>query len=150
MSTTLERTVLPPQTVANLSDVFSVLDAPGAKEIVGPGGTSARLPDDVVAAIRSMVQALQDGQAITLAPHNMVMTTQDAADFLGVSRPTLVRLLERGEIRFQRPGRHRKILLADLLEYQREATTERRQLLDDLSREAADGVASGGGFETTR
>lgn len=150
MTTTMERTVLPPSTVSGLSEILDVLSSPGAKEITGPQGMRARVPDEVVEAIHSMVAALQDGQAITLAPHSMKMTTQDAAEFLGVSRPTVVRLLERGLIPYEQPGRHRRIRLADLLEYQRESTMERGRILDEISRDAENEGLSGGGFVATR
>ena len=61
--------------------------------------------------------ALSEGRAISITPLSTRLTTQQAADFLGISRPTLVRLLDRDEIPYSRPRRHRQVLLADLLEY---------------------------------
>lgn len=49
--------------------------------------------------------------AITVAPTHTVLTTSEAADLLGISRPTLVRLLEAGEIPYEQPGRHRRVRL---------------------------------------
>lgn len=62
------------------------------------------------------------------------MTTQQAADFLGISRPTLVRLLEAGDIPFDKPGRHRRVKLEDLVDYQASARAGRRAALRELQR----------------
>ena len=65
----------------------------------------------------------------------MTMTTQQAADFLGISRPTLVRLLEAGDIAFDKPGRHRRVRLEDLVAYQANFRAERRAALRELQRD---------------
>jgi len=60
-------------------------------------------------------------KALTIAPLDQRLTTQEAANFLGISRPTLVKLLGQGEISYERPaaGRHRRVRLNDVLDYQR-------------------------------
>lgn len=50
----------------------------------------------------------------------------------GISRPTLVRLLEDGEIPYSMRGRHRRVLLNDVLAYREQARGERRQILDAM------------------
>ncbi len=62
--------------------------------------------------------ALAAGRPVTLACHEPTLSTQEAADLLGISRPTLVRLLDAGVIPYDRPGRHRRVQLADLLAHQ--------------------------------
>ncbi|WP_268918836.1 excisionase family DNA-binding protein [Actinomyces trachealis] len=66
------------------------------------------------------------------------MATQEATDFLGISRPTLVKLLESGRIPFERPaaGSHRRVRLADVVEYQRQAAQDRSDALAAMTREA--------------
>lgn len=71
--------------------------------------------DEVVDRIRD---ALAEGRAVTVAFHDATLTTQEAADVLGISRPTLVRLLEHGEIPYEQPGRHRRVQLQDVLDFQ--------------------------------
>lgn len=61
-----------------------------------------------------------------------MLTTQEAADYLGISRPTLVRILDRGDLPMQRPGRHRYVRLSDLLDYRERTRRERRDALDEM------------------
>lgn len=72
------------------------------------------------------------GQAITVAPHDQTLTTQAAADLLGISRPTLVKLLERGEIPYTQPGRHRRLRLPDVLAYRYRTHVAAERGLDEL------------------
>jgi len=79
------------------------------------------------------------GEAVTIAPVQQRLTTQEAADLLGVSRPTLVKLLEVGDIPFEQPGRYRRVGLADVLAYRERGSLERRATLDRMV-EIADGA----------
>lgn len=138
MSSVEEQTVLPPKDAEALADVERILrSTTGPVALAGSEG-EAVLPDELREMITNVVMALRRGQAITLAPHALRLTTQQAADLLGVSRPTLVKLLEDGKIPFETPNRHRRIQLSDLLTYQASRRTERRETLRDLAREAKD------------
>lgn len=77
------------------------------------------LPEPFVEVLTQVASAMSAGLAVTVAPQHLSLSTQEAADLLGVSRMTIVRLLESGQIPFDRPGRHRRIRLNDLLEHRR-------------------------------
>jgi excisionase family DNA binding protein len=133
-------TVLPPEDLEAMLDLSKFLDqvtAPAA--LVGPDGQTVPLPLEAFRVLRQVAQAMRVGKAITVAPIDQLLTTQEAATFLGISRPTLVKLLESGEIDFERPGagRHRRVRLHDVLDYQRRKRAERRTDLDELTHEAA-------------
>lgn len=59
--------------------------------------------------------ALHAGKAVTIAPQSMTLTTQQAADLLGVSRPTVVRLIKSGELAAERIGNRHRLVLDDAL-----------------------------------
>ncbi|MFD3507653.1 helix-turn-helix domain-containing protein [Nocardia sp. NPDC058666] len=137
MSTMLrESTVFPPDDPADLDNLISSLriDNTCAKaRLVGPDGTYLDIPDELYTVLRDAVTALSNGLAVSIAPHNTMLTTQEAADLLNISRPTLVRLLTDGEIAYSMRGRHRRVLLRDILAYQDRVRTERRTTLDAMA-----------------
>src|SRR3546814_862000 len=98
----------------------------------GPNGEHLVLPPEVFEVLRDVLEAMAQGQAVTVAPVHQRLTTQEAADLLGISRPTVVKLLESGEIPFEQPGRHRRVRLADVLAYRERASAERRAALDRM------------------
>lgn len=104
--------------------------------LVIDGSTRIPLTAAMVDVLRHVADALSAGMGVTVAPHNARLTTQEAAEFLGISRPTLVRLLDHDEIPMEKPGRHRYVRLSDLVAYQERMRTRRREVLDQMVREA--------------
>ena len=80
-------------------------------------GDQVELPEEVYLALRKIVDAMQSGLAVSVVPQATRLTTQQAADLLNVSRPTVVKLLDEGEIPFEKAGTHRRVILADLHAY---------------------------------
>jgi excisionase family DNA binding protein len=83
------------------------------------------LPEAIHQALTKVVAALHAGRAVTIAPRIMTLTTQQAADLLGVSRPTVVRLINDNALPAERIGNRRRLLLDDVLAY-REARHKRQ------------------------
>nr|WP_198946123.1 helix-turn-helix domain-containing protein [Pseudofrankia asymbiotica] len=134
-----ERTVLPPADGADLArfarGLARVPESAHAR-LVGPDGSELLVPQEIYEVLRDAVTALSQGLAITIAPHNTLLTTQEAADLLNISRPTLVRLLTDGEIAYTMRGRHRRVLLHDVLDYRDRSRRDRREALDQMAADA--------------
>ncbi|MGH2354900.1 MAG: helix-turn-helix domain-containing protein [Chloroflexota bacterium] len=96
-------------------------------------GEAVELPTPIVELLTQSVQAIERGETLTVVPHDRLLTSQEAADVLSVSRPYLVRLLERGEIPFTMTGTHRRILASDLLAYKARRDAKRREGLRQLT-----------------
>ncbi len=129
---TRERTVLPPkEPLDTLLAALTGGETPSTT-LTGPNGEHLVLPPEVFKVLRDVVAAMAQGQAVTIAPVHQRLTTQEAADLLGVSRPTFVKLLDSGEIPYEQPGRHRRVLLSDVLAYRKRQSVQAREALDRL------------------
>ncbi len=131
MAALRERPVLPPE--EPLDELMALFRRhQGPITLSPPEGPHLVLPQEVFEVLSSVVEAMAAGQAVIVAPIHQRLTTQQAADLLGISRPTFVKLLESGEIKFEQPGRHRRVLLTDVLEFRQRRSTERRSSLDHM------------------
>ena len=94
-----------------------------------PNGESSEVPEQLVDMVYAMVEAVHDGRVVAVVNQRKLLSTQEAADFLGVSRPTVVRLLEAGEIPFEKVGTHRRIEQSELVAFQRARRNARYQAI---------------------
>jgi excisionase family DNA binding protein len=100
------------------------------------GGEEIRLPKAVSELLYHLLTEMAKGNAVTLFPIHAELTTQEAADYLHVSRPYLVRLLEQGKIRFHMVGTHRRVRFSDLETFRKAAEDERKIVMDELAAQA--------------
>ncbi|CAO4179535.1 Helix-turn-helix domain-containing protein [Methylorubrum populi] len=83
--------------------------------------------------LMELLRYVGSGDAVTLVPVHQMLTTQQAADILNVSRPFLVGLLEKGDIPYTTVGRHRRIKADDLFAYKNARATRRSEALSALA-----------------
>lgn len=86
--------------------------------------------------LRDILAHLANGAAVQLMPLHAKLTTQQAADFLNVSRPHLIKLLEEGRLAFERVGTHRRVLAAEVLRFQAERDEAAKKVAAELTAEA--------------
>lgn len=129
---------------AAIADFVRVLDEAGLGStsvrptLVAANGESLELPEAVYDVLRQVAEALSSGMGVSVAPLSAMLTTQEAADYLGISRPTMVRILERGDLPMEKPGRHRFVQLKDLVEYQERDRVQRREAVRALLQDSED------------
>ena len=152
MTLTVARTkhpvvVDPPQDLRELLDLAQFLEHHTSPAVlVGPDGEQIALPLEAYEVLREVVAAMRHGESVSVEPIDRQLTTQQAATLLGVSRSTLVRLLDENELPFDRLGdsRHRRLRLNDVLAYRERKRADRRARLDELTRQAdEDGLYDG-------
>lgn len=91
------------------------------------------VPRAAAVMLAQVLGFLANGQGVQVMPDNAMLTTQQAADMLNVSRPYLIGLLEAGVMPYQKVGTHRRVAFRDLLEYRRKDDQNRRKVLDELT-----------------
>lgn len=97
------------------------------------------LTEQVHEILKRVVQALSHGQSISILTRDQEISTQQAAEILGLSRPTVVRLIEDGELPAHVPGSvRRKLRLIDVLAYREELRARRNQFITESSAEFDD------------
>ena len=101
-------------------------------------GLTIDLHPTVSDALMGVLRLISQGDAVTLIPINKQLTTQQAADVLNVSRPYLIKLLDKNEIRYVKIGRHRRIEAKDIFEYKSKLSNLRASELDKLAKSDAD------------
>ena len=99
---------------------------------LSPEGT-LKLPASAVRLLVRILEEMARGNAVTIMPVRAELTTQEAADMLNISRPSLIRLLDEGKIEYRRVGSHRRVRFEGLMEYKRRADAARRAALAELA-----------------
>lgn len=139
----LDCTVMPPAkdaaTEKELKSLSLSLRTQQPAELILANGQRIRLLPQIAEVLSVVATAMEHGDAVSVMPTHTTLTTQQAADLLGVSRPTFVKLLEEGQIPYTTPSRHRRILLSDVLDYRQRQQGERRAGLDELARLSDEG-----------
>jgi excisionase family DNA binding protein len=79
--------------------------------LLGREGAHIQFPEPLFHVLTKAVRMMASGQAVLLLSENEEFTTQAAANYLGMSRPHLIKLLDRNEIAFHYVGTHRRIHL---------------------------------------
>ncbi len=109
-----------------------------ATRLVTPSGATHAIPEAVRALLALLVQELAEGNSVTVAPATKQLTTQQAAEVLGVSRPFLIKLLDEGALPHHRVGSHRRVALADVVVYKDEQKKQRRAAMEELTKASLD------------
>ncbi len=96
------------------------------------------MPQEALDHLVEVLGQMANGNAVTIVPVHEELTTHRAAEFLNVSRPYLIGLLEAGKIPYRMVGTHRRIRLTDLMAYKKQDDERRDKALAELTQQAED------------
>nr|WP_275578135.1 excisionase family DNA-binding protein [Yimella sp. NH-Cas1] len=127
-----------------MAQVLNFLEAHEARHGASPASSfylsgaeqhdRVELTEQLHTILKQVVAALSKGQSISIMTRDQEITTQQAAELLGLSRPTVVRLIDAGELSAHVPGRQRrKLRLADVLNYREELRRRRNRFITESS-----------------
>jgi excisionase family DNA binding protein len=94
------------------------------------------LPAGAVALLMDILDAMAAGRGVSIIPENAELTTVQAAAILNVSRPYFIKLLADRAIPHRKVGKHRRILMEDVMNYKNRIDQEREAVLDQLAADA--------------
>jgi excisionase family DNA binding protein len=94
------------------------------------------LPAAAVALLMDVLEAMAAGRGVSIIPENAELTTVQAAAILNVSRPFLIKLLAEGALPHRKVGKHRRILMEDVMTYKTRLDRAREAVLDQLAAQA--------------
>jgi excisionase family DNA binding protein len=102
----------------------------------GKASDAVVLPASAVKLLVRLLSEMAAGNAVTLIPVHAELTTQQAADLLGVSRPFVIKQIEDGKLPHRRIGTHRRVMFKDLMDFKRRIDADRSNAIDQLAAEA--------------
>ena len=102
----------------------------------GGAGETFEVPESALRLLNVVLAEMARGNPVTIYPLHAELTTQQAADFLNVSRPYLIQLIERGGLGFHKVGTHRRVKLKELVAYKEAMQADRAKALDELAEQA--------------
>jgi excisionase family DNA binding protein len=96
-------------------------------------GHQVDFPENLISVLTSIAKAMQQDDELLLMKRHRVLTTQEAADFVGVSRQYMVRLMDSGVIACERTGKHRRVRLSEIVAYQQRRAAMGKAAMDSMT-----------------
>ena len=101
--------------------------------LVNAEGESIEIPLTVFQVLRQTVYYMTHDIDFSLMPYDQLLSTQEAAELLNMSRPSLIKVLEEGEIPYIKVGTHRRIQYGDAMKYKKQRYESRMQALAEMA-----------------
>jgi excisionase family DNA binding protein len=94
---------------------------------------SVSIPPQVLRVLGQTLGLMARNQPIMLVPGKQELSTVEAANFLNVSRPFVVKEIEAGRLQHRMVGTHRRVMFSDLLDYAKNMRAKQQEALDKMA-----------------
>lgn len=120
-------------------DVLSQLEGPSGKLTVERDGTrQGALPPEIGRVLQHVLDVMARGATVTIGTVPAELTTSAAAGVLGISRPTLMKMIREGTIPSHRVGSHHRLKSEDVFTALRARREPERAAFAELMELAGD------------
>lgn len=123
---------------SSYSKIYEILKSTSQinpKILLGSNQEEIDLPKSAFELLQKILLELSKGNPVNVIPIDAELTTQAAAEYLGCSRPHLIKLLEKKEIPYVKVGKHRRIKFEDIKEYKKMMKARQKNALIELMAE---------------
>lgn len=100
-----------------------------------PDGTTVEVPESLRAPLAQLLDVLEKSPGAVILPADDSLTTGQVADVLGVSRSTITRLVDKGELEASGAAVHRRIAASEVQRYQQHRQQSRRRAVRELAQD---------------
>ena len=122
------------EALLRLNSVLEAEDSPAPVDIFVQGTEQTiAIPREIAETLQKVLAIEAAGKSVRVVPEESEFTTQQAADFLNVSRPHVVKLIDEGSLPGYKVGSHRRVRLADLQKYKNERDARQRRAVAELT-----------------
>nr|ART89671.1 excisionase [uncultured bacterium] len=94
------------------------------------------VPPAALKLIGQVLGAMSERRSVSIIANDHELSTVEAANFLNVSRPFIIKEIEAGRLKHRLVGTHRRIEFSDLLAYAQEMRQRQAQALDRMAENA--------------
>lgn len=91
-----------------------------------------RIPLNALKLLAQILKQTSNGRPFSIVPIATELTTQATAELLGCSRPHVIKILESGEMKFTKVGKHRRIRYEDVISYKNKMKAQQENLINEI------------------
>lgn len=127
--------ILPtPKTMAHAKELLKHLQDERVSFALVSEDISIPLNEELFDLFREILIDLAQNKPVGLTPLNHELTTFQAANFLNVSRPYVIKLIDEGKLKCRMVGTHRRIRLEELLLYRENTDAKSHKAREELAK----------------